>query len=789
MPVQVAPNKETVFSGSRIPVQVLDYKNMPERSAQYINVDKLREQGIVEYRDLNGYKDHGIEVLKHDVLSESRLKLQRNAKIGATAGAVGLNAVSAIGLFYSGARLLFSALGFGDVDAAYKSLGRAYGASAVAGALTGAAHESPEWAIGNVGMGLFSQYLNNIGGLAGFSISEGLAAIGMGKVRYRDNRNVNAVRHSLFNHPSLEAFRFLMPIEQSIISFGKRFTSLDGWKRFKTEEPYSLFQSAGGGLISAGAILGCASLFTSKLSDGIKNIFYLPYSLFSVMNLIAFYRDGDMQITRSTDFGSRKKGEMYSMRSEGYLKRAASPVLAINNVLLGLKGLGLDSQGGVIYNLAMAIRAWGAGLAFLAFKSQSLLKFFKPDMFGPRFKEVLKIALNPVKYGKHLLAYLNKLEEGRELEEEREEFETILYDGSNKQREIIDRIIKTKTFDALKYKTQIGVQSPSQPLEGGRAYLERYHHSKRVCALAILIFDALLKNTKDEELRKFLLENEDAFKLSGLLHDIGHIARSHLAEQAVEGHDNDEHTVEILKDKNSDIYRTITDYYGQEKGEKVIKQIRDIIGKWSPLFKAFKNSDYVEYLRCGDFSCTEGFPRWSMDEIKDYVDNIRLFKDSKGEIKTGFTEKGALIAFINLFDRKVYNDTYNYYPLNKVEEMPYLLGLAASDISSTQAKKMTEPEMDHAAMAGIEKLRGANFQFRIKHTTGGETAYSGYSKVDPERKIYVVFDDNREPMEFIEYLEKYVAPNDPEFYKEMKPRIDCLTIPKEVDLTIKISAN
>jgi len=789
MPTVLEPVQTTKVSGNKIPEKIFDFKNIPQRHSNYINAEKLKNEGIVEYRDLSGYTDDGVQVLQHKILPESRLKLERNAKIVATAGAVGLNTLSALGLFYSGARLFFSSFGMGDVDESYRSLGKAYSASAVAGALTGAAHESGEWAVGNIGMGVFSQYLDNMWGLAGFSISEGLAAIGMGKVRYRDNRNVSAVRHSLFNNPKLENFRFLMPIEQSIVSFGKRFASMDGWKRLRTEEPYSLFQSAGGGLISAGGILTIASLFKEKLSERMQSIGYLPYSIFSIMNLIAFFRDGEMQLQRSTDFGARKKGELYSMRSEGYLKKAAAPVLAINNALLALKGLGLDTQGGTIYNMAMAVRSWGAGLAFLAFKSQSLLKFFKPDMFGPRYKEVFKIMLNPLKYGKKLLKHLDKLEAERPPEHISDTFDAIIYDGSNKQREIIDALINTKTFQLLRRKTQIGLPTPSQPLEGNRGYLERFNHSKRVCAIGLLIYDALVKNTTDPELKQFLLDNEDAFRLSGLLHDVGHIARSHLAEQAVEGHDNDEHTIDILKDPDSDIHQTIVNHYGKEKGEKILKQTRDIIGKWSPLFKAFKIADYTEYLRCGDFSCTEGFPLWNVDEVKAYVDQIRLFKNGNGEINTGFTEEGALTTFVNLFDRKVYNDTYNFHPLNKVEEMPYLLGLAAADVSSTQAKEMTEPDMDKAAISGLDKLKGSQFQFRVKHITGGETAYSGYSQVDPGRKIYVVFDDNRKPMEVIDYIEQYVKPQDGEFYKDMKTRINCLTIPKEVDLTIKISAN
>lgn len=765
----------------------LDYRKWEPGPLSTLNGEKLRNNGITEYRDLNGLKTEGYEVISHKRIPETTLKLQRYGRVGATVGAVILNAVAAVGLLYSGAKLFFNTITNNDVDDSYKSLGNAYSASAVAGALTGAAHESPEWALGNIGMGMFSRYLENIWGLAGFSLSEGLASIGMGKVRYRDNKNVYAVKNSIFNSPTFSGFSFLMPIEQAVITFVKRFVTLGDWKRVKTEEPYSLFQTAGGGLISAGGVLGLSSLFKNKMSEKLQSFFYLPYSIFSLLNLAAFYRDGDVVLTRAKDFGSKKAGETYSMRMEGYLKRVASPLLALNNFFLALKGIGIDTSGGVMYNLAMAVRSWGAAVAFLAFKAQSLIKFFKPDMFGPQFKEVIKIKLNPIKEAGRLFSHLEQIETHRPPMHVSDKFDAIIYDGDNEQRDILHTLINTKTFQSLKYKTQIGLPSPSQPGENNRHYLERFSHSKRVCAIAILIYNSLLKNTKDEKLKSNLLDHKDSFKIAALLHDIGHIARSHLAEKAVKGHNNDEYTIDILKDPNSDICQSITNYYGREKGEKIIKQVRDIIGKWSPLFKAFKIADYTEYLRCGDFSSISGFPRWSLDEVKEYVDTVRLFTDKNGELRVGFTEKGAIITFINLYDRKIFNDSYNQTPLHDVEEIPYLLGLDAADVSSDEVKKMTEEQVDNAVKEGIKSISGSNFQFRIKHVTGGETAYSGYSRNDPERKIYIVFDNDHEPMEFIDYLEKVVKNKDKALYMELLPRVVELTTPKEIDVTVNVS--
>ena len=766
-----------------------DYTKLSTDQKKRINEDKLRETGIVEYTNLAGYKSDGVFVVEHKYIDQSRLKLERFGRIGATGSSVVLNLVSALGLFYSGGKLLFNSILGRDTEDSYKSLGNSYTASAVAGALTGAAHESPEWSLGNIGMGFFSRYLEKIWGLAGFSISEGLSSIGMGKVRFRDEENVSAVKNSIFNSDALSKFRFLMPIEQSILKFKNRLLNPASWKRFITEEPYSLFQTCGGGLISAGGVLGLASIFKNKMSEALQSFFYLPYSFFSLANLVAFFRDGDVMLTRAKDFGSRKKGELYSMRAEGHCKRVASPFLALNNFFLALKGLGLETSNGLLYNVGMSFRAFGAAIAFLSFKSQSLLKFFKPDLFGPKFKEVMKIVLNLIKEGKRIFKFMDDLNLNKPDVEVQDELKSIVFDKNNKHRDIIQALINTKTFQSMKGKTQIGLPTQNQPLEGNRSFLNRYVHSIQVCAVGRLIYEALLKNTTAPELRKLLIENEDAFKLAPLLHDIGHVARSHTAERAVKGHNNDENTVNILKDPNSDISQTIFSYYGRETGEKILTQVRDIIGKWSPLFKAFKLSDFVEYTRCGDFVNITGFPKWTMDDVKKYVDNIRLHRDKNGKVITGFTEYGAVQTFVLLFDRKVFNDTYNYNPISFAEEYPYLLGLDARDISSEEIKLITEDRVDQYVQEGLQSLKNARFQFRVKHQTGGERAYTGYSKYNPEKKIMVIPDGGGEPVEFLEYYETVIKNKDKALYEDLKARVNGLVTTKEFDLTINVVDN
>ena len=192
-------------------------------------------------------------------------------------------------------------------------------------------------------------------------------------------------------------------------------------------------------------------------------------------------------------------------------------------------------------------------------------------------------------------------------------------------------------------------------------------------------------------------------------------------------------------------------------------------------------------MRCGDFTCIDGFPKWTTDDIKEYADTVRLYKNGK-DVKTCFTEKGALLTWIILFDRKVFNDAFNYFPITSADEIPYLSGLDAAEVSEKEAKHMTEKEMDLAAHTGLKKLEHSNYQSRQRDATGGETAYCGYSKYDPDKKILVYMGEDKEPMEFLDYVEKFIKPRDEKLYKELEPRIYGLTTHKEIDLVINIKS-
>lgn len=762
------------------------YDQETQESSIKLNEKRLETQGIIEYQNLKDFNSAGVKIEKFETKDPRFLDTLRYGKRLATTGAVALNLWSVVSLFHAAFKLLSSSLGYGDEEEAYNLLGKAYSKSSIAGGLTGVANESSYWSIGNLGMGLFSWLgMDKLEWLSAFSISDGLASIGMGQVRCRDEQSAFAVQHSIFNNDFLSKFKFLMPVEQSILSFVKRFKSRDGWKRFRTDEPYSLFSTAGGGLIGAGGILGIASLFKNKISDGIKSFAYIPYSLFSLVNLIALFRDGQMVVKRANDFGGRKPAETYSMQAEGYCKQVAAPILGLNNFFLALKGTGID-QGGLLYNLAMATRACGAAVAFLGFTAQSALKFFKTDLFGPKFKQVVKIILNPIQAKEAIFALARS---HKPQSHNSDKFTAIINNDPN--NEILNLLIDTPEFKSLLYRSQAGLPSPLAP---GRAQLQRYTHSKRVGAIGIILFNSLLNSTSDPFTKQFLKKHESAFKIACLLHDIGHLGRSHLAEKAVKGHNNDELTMDILKGIHLDIAKKIYNYYasspkyGKEYAANMLEKIQEIIGHKNPLSKLLKIADFTEYVRSrgGDFNSADNtkFPEWTISKIQKYAETIKLYRDKQDELKLAFNWNGAKETFNILFDRLRFNAMYNYEPITASRELAYILGIDAADVPANKAQIMTEDQFDKAAEEGIDNLNGHRFSFNIKTLFGGEAAYCGYGS--PRNKIMVLEDTMQEPMEFLKYLEDVVKHEDIKEYNELMPKVTALTTPQELELEVEV---
>lgn len=727
-----------------------------------IDYSKFLKDGVLEYKPLEGVSMPGIHFVRHKKESESTLLWQRRGRIVATASSVALSILASIGLVYSGTKLIVnSVFGRGSVDEAFQNIGSAYTKSSIAGVLTGVAHESPNWALGNLGMGIFSRYLNNIGGLAGFMISDGLSSIGMGEVRYREKGNAFTIQHSIFNNPHISFLSFLKPIEQSIYSFGKRLSTPSGWKLLREAEPYALFNTAGGGLVAAGGAMGIMSLFKNFMSESVQSFAYLPAALFSLVSLGAFFRDGVVQVDRSHYIGGgKKKEENYTQRAEGYFKQAASPFLALRNMLFAAKGFGFDSSGS-LHNVAIGMQAYGAAFAFLGFTAQSFLKFFKPELFGAKLKQYIEVILNPkeaAKELKKLMRYLNT-DEVKEKFEKKESFTSELTDIvlGDEHSKILTRIMDTNIFKALFHKSQAGFPIIGSEKTYPRFYLDRGNHSIRTCAIGIILLNALENNTADYEAVNLLKENKLAFKIACLLHDLQHGPFSHVLDKALPGYDNDHETIKMIRDPNSEIHKTILKACNEEgiDGNKTIEQVLFILGRYSELYHLLSGwgADRIDYIRFSDFPVVNNgrmlFPEWTVDDLKYYANTFRLYSDSNGNKKLAHTPEGALLAFLMCSDRQLFNRMVNGRPSAFATDL--IASIALSECSPQEIINKSEEEVARIIFNKIDNLSPGESTVLSKIFEGGRNSYTYYSPLPEDPSNIRVLDDGR-VYEFLEYL-------------------------------------
>ena len=788
-------NEATTFTGE-YEKRRLGNGNLPPG----LNIENLQE-GIIRYDNLFGYTDSGLEIIGQTESSPFALNAQRSLRIGATLSAVILNLVSAVGLFYSGAKLISSSLfGGGTIEDAQNSLFKSFTAASLAGLGNAASHENVNWGGGAIGMGIFSKYLldkDKPWALAAFSIFDALNSKGMGEVIRRDNKNASPFENSMFDSPRLASLRFLMPYEQSIRHFFKRVTTKEGWAKTFVDDPSESFEAASGGLLVAGGGLGIASLFSPLMSERVKSLFYIPYSLTSLLNLIALGRDGITIMKKAQRKDGREPIETRMINLEGCAKAIAAPVLALNYGILGLCGLGLFKGTGE--KLAMAIRSWGVAIANIGFAAQSAVKFCIPDLFGPtEVRQKIKFRLYPkivMARFKELIGWVNAEKQTRVIENrESNLFEPIIKRDRN--YELLERISNTVRFQLLKSKSQTGVPN-EMALE--RSFLNRYVHSRRVGALGILYYDQLVDNTTDPLLKEYLenKELETAFKVACLTHDNGQFMRSHLMESAKHRIDNDEESVRGLE-RGSEIYHEGVRYYSdigspeeaEQHAERILAIARDIIGLKHPLSNIYKWADFSEYIRSsgGDFN-SFSFTSWTRDDYESFARQRLIYldkaeSDPKKRIKSGFTEEGAITAFKQLYYRLLFNAFINYHPTTQAKEHSYKLGIQNSpDLTIDKLMNMkTESGVDDCAFKGVNNINGSTHS-RTRVVFGGRRAYCGYG--DPKDRIMVITKDkdgNIQGQEFLTYLERVIKTTKPELYNSLKPMVKTLTSPVWIDL-------
>ncbi len=769
----------------------------------------------IDYENLEGYKLPGLKVISHKRESETRLSLERGTR--ATAAGLGslVSLGATLGLFYSGAKTISAVSNGGDQDDANQASANSFGIAAIAGLGNSLAQENVNWGIGSAGMGFLGKYLDTPLGLSLFSIFDGINAIGMGQVKLRDQKNVIAMQNSIFDTPSLEKFKFLKQYEYAIRNFFQKLSSPRGWKQIATSEPYDLYYAAGGGLLTGGMALGVTSLFSKWMSESVKSLLYIPYSLTSFLNLWALGKDGLVTKERVNTYNDVKPIEKKTTIIEGWAKIVASPVIALNYAMLGLKGFGIDVFGSGEC-VAKSLRQFGVGIAYIGFAAQSGVKLLNPDQWGPKVKNIVEVILNPQTVTEYLMSLIKNANGKGENAEGKKDYSSIsdyFYPRlmSDEFAVVFDKVLKTSRFKQLNDRHLTGLPSEMAP---DRDKLKRGPHSIRAGTLACNVVDAAVNNNPQYSYL-FNPAVRLGIKITSLLHDNGHadLPRCHLAETAfpMAKDANDHLSIQGLA-PGSELANAITagciEQYGEKEGkdiaEKAINYAIAILGHNSIEVEAvnpqtgkpekkiidyrYKQlTDMADYMRSkgSDYPVSFNLAAWDKEQYEHYADQIAVFEDNDGKVKFGFTEEGAITTFKHLYYRLLFNAFLNSHPVTLAVEAAYKTGARQTNATLDEVYKMSDEELDTRASQSVRQVHAKSRQV-IRNVLGGSKAYAGYG---PKDTIYVVVNDGagkQQAYEFMDYFHNILRTKNPDVYNTMKHMVDVVSNPTLLEVILNI---
>ena len=125
-------------------------------------------------------------------------------------------------------------------------------------------------------------------------------------------------------------------------------------------------------------------------------------------------------------------------------------------------------------------------------------------------------------------------------------------------------LVQSKDFQRLKDIIQTGTSCLKYPEMEEET---RFDHSVGSYYLMCKIIDNIEKKLALQGI-KVNGEEKEIAKIAMLLHDIGHGAYSHTLEK-ITGYSHEKRSIDIVKDKDTDIHKILTKYYGEEFTNKV----------------------------------------------------------------------------------------------------------------------------------------------------------------------------------------------------------------------------
>ena len=413
------------------------------------------------------------------------------------------------------------------------------------------------------------------------------------------------------------------------------------------------------------------------------------------------------------------------------------------------------------HKVGVAGQALGAAFAFSSFIFQLSQKFLKPELFGAKFKQTIEAVLKLKAHAKELKdtrEYL-KRPDVRAIYEVKNEMANQLKDVvlNDKHSSVLTKIMETADFQGMYGKSQAGFPVPGNEKTYSRFYENRGEHLVSTCGTGIKLFDRIMENTSERELKDFLLKNELPFRIACLLHDIGHGPFSHVLDKALPGYDNDHETIKMIRDEKSELHKAILKICNDAgfDGKEVTKDVLHILGRYSSLYPLLSGwgADRIEYIRMSDFPLVNNgrvlFPKWDMSDIEHYANTFNLIKDKNGKEKIVHTPEGALIAFLMCSDRGLFNRNINTKPDSFMTDLLAAIGL--SECSPKDIVGRTEDEVFEIIFKNIEKLEKGEITVNAKVFEGGRNAYSYYSSI-PEDPTSIHI-KNGIVKEFLSYVE------------------------------------
>ena len=415
------------------------------------------------------------------------------------------------------------------------------------------------------------------------------------------------------------------------------------------EEPARAFQTAGGGLaVAGGGLFGvgilskAASFFGHEVPEKIKSLAYVPYALFSGVNLVALFRDGNKVLKRANTFGSRLPGENTAMSIEGRLKLVSASILGLSKGMLALMPFGI---GEAVYDFARAAEGMGVSIASFGIGAQTAQNFIRTDKLGPEEEEIIEYRINKHKAIKSAYDFIKELEnQPRETTLSPKYQEVIDGFADDKLKAILKDLDATEIKKYKKTVTQVGVAVPFNRDRKDRYLYNRALHERRVFTLLLLAQRTLAnyylsQNNVDPDIKNHVKNNAYSLPLTGDIHDDGHIRLSHFAENVLIDYKNHEGSMDIVRDKNSEVHKILLKHLGAKEIEKICQTLGKLNAD-STIAKFI--GDHLEYCRTGEHSKTPGFPKWGlMEESLWLIKQIRYFKHKDGTVKTGFNAESG----------------------------------------------------------------------------------------------------------------------------------------------------